>query len=227
MLPFELGEVIYSNPLARERDVDGFIMEGDGTVTFPMGRMRLESLRDPAEGQKSNVVYWCPVDLPADISISWDFFPLREPGLAILFFAARGREGQDIFDPGLPSREGIYGQYHSGSINALHVSYFRRRWEPERRFHLCNLRKSHGFHLVCQGPDPLPPVPDARPPYRLSLIKSGPDVYFLIDDLEIFHWTDDGKTYGPILGGGKIGFRQMAPLIAEYANLEVRAVKRL
>ena len=31
---------------------------------------------------------------------------------------------------------------------------------------------------------------------------------------------------GPFLQGGKIGFRQMAPLIAEYANLEVHSVVR-
>jgi len=29
------------------------------------------------------------------------------------------------------------------------------------------------------------------------------------------------KTYGPLLEDGKIGFRQMAPLVAEYANLKV------
>jgi len=34
----------------------------------------------------------------------------------------------------------------------------------------------------------------------------------------------DGKTYGPILDRGKIGFRQMTPLIAEYANLVVQKV---
>jgi hypothetical protein len=35
----------------------------------------------------------------------------------------------------------------------------------------------------------------------------------------------DGKSHGPLLGGGKIGFRQMAPLIAEYANFRVRALE--
>ncbi|MEO1075144.1 MAG: DUF1961 family protein, partial [Bacteroidota bacterium] len=32
-------------------------------------------------------------------------------------------------------------------------------------------------------------------------------------------------TGPPHLGGGKLGFRQMAPLMAEYADLEVRAVE--
>jgi len=42
----------------------------------------------------------------------------------------------------------------------------------------------------------------------------------------VFDWRDDGKTYGELLTGGKIGFRQMAPLIAEYANLKVQVVAR-
>jgi len=106
------------------------------------------------------------------------------------------------------------------------VSYFRRRFPAERAFHTCNLRKSYGFHLVAQGADPLPSVADATPPYRVRLVQCGPEVAFAINDLEVFRWRDDGSTYGPVLGGGKIGFRQMAPLMAEYANLTVHAVER-
>src|SRR5438105_1138404 len=108
--------------------------------------------------------------------------------------------------------------YHHREINALHVSYFRRSARSERAFQVCNLRKSHGFHLVCQGADPLPSVADALGPYRVRLVKCRAEVAFFINELPIFHWTDDGQSYGPLLGGGKIGFRQMAPLIAEYAN---------
>ncbi len=53
------------------------------------------------------------------------------------------------------------------------------------------------------------------------MIKKGNVVRFLIDALEIFQFEDDGKTYGPLLAGGKIGFRQLAPFIGEYANLRV------
>ena len=35
-------------------------------------------------------------------------------------------------------------------------------------------------------------------------------------------WHDDSVIGGPPLAGGRIGLRQMAPLIAEYGNLEVR-----
>ena len=221
---YELGETLYENPLTDPTDVVGFKLEGEAAVTFPQGRMRMENRRDPGEGQAANFVYWCPKDFPADISVLWDFWPVREPGLCILFFSATGATGQDLFDSGLAERHGEYKQYHSSDINAFHVSYFRRKYEDERAFHTCNLRKSHGFHLVCQGADPIPSVVDAEPPYRIHVIKCGDHVVFSVNDLPIFDWVDDGETYGPLLGGGKIGFRQMAPLIGEYANLVVRQV---
>jgi hypothetical protein len=227
---FEPGEIVYENPLAGPDDVRGWRMEGDGAVSFPMGRMRMEGTRDPEQGQKANIVHWCDQPLPDDVSIAWDVYPIREPGLCILFFAATGREGQDIFDPALARRHGPYDQYHHGDINALHVSYFRRKHPAERAFTTCNLRKSYGFHLVAQGADPIPSIPDALPPYRIELIKAGPHVRFSIGQgeqkhLTLFDWTDDGSSYGPVLGGGRIGFRQMTPMIAEYANLTVRKVE--
>lgn len=216
-------KLIYHNPLSAARDVQGFQLEGDGAVTFPLGRMRLESTRDEAEGQKANFVFWCPETFPSDIAVEWEFWPVREPGLCILFFAAAGSGGEDLFDPRLSVRAGPYDQYHHGDINALHVSYFRRKWAEERRLHTCNLRKSYGFHLVAQGADPLPGVMDAIGPYRIRVEKLEGTVSLTIEDIRVFVWEDDGVTYGPRLYGGKIGFRQMAPLIAEYANLKVYA----
>jgi hypothetical protein len=222
-------ETIYANALASPADLAGWRLEGEGAVSFPRGRLRQESLRPPEDGQAANIVHWCPVEFPDFISLEWDFWPLREPGLTILFFAARGRAGEDLFDPGLAPRSGPYDQYHHGDIDALHVSYFRRRLPDEMALHTCNLRKSYGFHLVAQGADPIPPARFARGPYRIRVVKAGPLVQFEVGCgetlLPIFDWKDDGVSYGPVLAGGKIGFRQMAPLIAEYANLTVRRVE--
>lgn len=214
---------IYKNPLSSLQDVEGFRMEGDGAVSFPMGRMRLEGTRSLEDEYKANIVYWCPDTFPADVAITWEFWPIREPGLAILFFAAAGTDGYDLFDPQLPARTGEYDQYHHGKMNALHVSYFRRRYASERAFHTCNLRKSYGFHLVTQGADPIPDVADAVGPYQIIVLKQGAHVTFAINDLTIFTWEDPGTAFGPILGDGRIGFRQMTPLIAEYANLAIYA----
>lgn len=220
-------DTIYENPLARHEDVSDWIMEGDGIVSFPKGKMRQESLHPREAGQAGNIVHWCPETFPDNISISWDFQPLFEPGLAILFFSALGRNGEDIHADNLAVRNGPYDLYHHGDINALHVSYFRRN-AIENEYQTCNLRKSFGFHLAAQGADPIPTVGFIQKPYRIRLIKSGGHVSFHMgygdEFITSFSWEDDGKKYGPILGGGKIGFRQMTPLIAEYSDLIVRRV---
>lgn len=218
------GKLIYENPLSCEGDIEGFVLEGSAQVSFPEGRLRLENALSAEEGQKANYVLWCPQDFPSDVRIEWKFLPLKEPGLAILFFAAKGRQGEDIFDSALAKRTGEYAQYHHGDINAFHVSYFRRKEPDERALHTCNLRKSYGFYLVAQGGDPIPDADECREMYRIALEKKGDTVRFLVEDVEVFRFVDDGETYGPLLSGGKIGFRQLAPMIGEYADLKVYAL---
>ena len=145
------GKLIYENKLSCEKDVEGFVLEGSANLSFPEGKLRMENALSAAEGQKANYVLWCPEDFPSDVRIEWKFRPIKEPGLAILFFAAKGRNGEDIFADSLAERTGEYVQYHHGDIDAFHVSYFRRKEPDERALHTCNLRKSYGFHLVSQG----------------------------------------------------------------------------
>ena len=176
-------------------------------------------------GQMANFVLWCPKEFPKDIRVEWEFRPLSDVGLCILFFAAAGKGNRDLFDPSLAERTGEYPQYHSGDINAFHVSYFRRKEPEERVFHTCNLRKSCGFYLVAQGADPIPGVEDVVDFYRLAVIKKENRIEFTINELSIFTYIDDGITCGALLDGGKIGFRQLAPLTAEYRNLRVYQIK--
>ncbi len=37
----------------------------------------------------------------------------------------------------------------------------------------------------------------------------------------VFEYNDEMELFGKPLKGGKIGFRQLAPLIADYRNLKV------
>lgn len=216
-----MGKLIYENHLAKKEDIEGFVLEGQADISFPEGAMRLKSVIDPSEGQKANFVLWCPVSFPSDVSIEWEFRPIKEPGLAIMFFAAKGRSGVPVLDSSLAKRSGEYPQYHSGDINAFHVSYFRRKEPDERAFHTCNLRKSYGFNLVAQGADPIPDASKDSEWYRLRILKKSGHVSFFINDLQIFEFIDDGVTYGDILTSGCVGFRQLAPMVAEYRNLKV------
>lgn len=220
------ANLIYENKLADISDIEDFCLEGNAKITFPNGCMRLENEISQEFGQKANYVLWCQQDFPEDVYIEWDFKPVKEPGLCILFFAAKGKNGKDIFDDSLSKRTGEYIQYHHGDIDAFHVSYYRRKEADERAFHTCNLRKSYGFHLVAQGGDPIPDADEVKDFYKIGVLKYQNIVKFYINDLEIFSFEDDGKSYGAILNGGKIGFRQLAPLVAEYANLRVYQVKK-
>ncbi|MDQ0298101.1 hypothetical protein J2S78_000509 [Salibacterium salarium] len=223
---FAEGELLYKNNLSTPEDIDDWKVEGEMFARFKKNTLFLKNKLDPdIHGDKSHWVFWCPVDFPDNVMIQWEFCPIAEPGLCMMFFAATGRKGEDIFDQSLPNRTGVYPQYHSGAINALHLSYFRHKQAEERAFRTCNLRKSFGFHLVAHGADPLPPVTDVIEPYHMKVVKYDEIVQFSINELPILEWEDDGQTFGPVYKGGKIGIRQMAPMEAAYSNFTVhRAV---
>ena len=58
-------------------------------------------------------------------------------------------------------------------------------------------------------------------------MRHGQTVAFWVYYLPVLRFADDGATYGPTLGGGKMGFRQMAPMVGRYANLRVYAAEVL
>ncbi len=218
------NNLIWENELSSPEAGEEFMLEGKALVRFEGGRLLLENAESAEMGQKANYVLWCKRVFPSDLMLEVEFRPLREPGLAMLFFSAAGRDGRDLFDPSLSPRTGEYVQYHHGDINAFHLSFFRRKEKDERSFHTCNLRKSYGFHLVAQGADPIPDVQDAQDWYTLRLIKKGPDISFAVNGLEVLTFHDDGETYGPLLSGGRVGLRQLAPMAGEYRNLRVYAL---
>ena len=216
------GERLYHNPLRTPDDVKGFVLEGDARVDFETGRMRLRNARPATDGQASNFVYWCPEVFPDNVEFRWNFWPLEEPGLCILFFAAQGRlpdgGAASLFDKRLKTRAGVYEQYTQSDISALQMAYFRRRWPSERALHLCNLRHAPGFELLAQAADPLPDVADATLPYRIRLQKRATGVDFFINDLPVINWRGGRKDWP---ADGNVGFRQMAPLVAAYSDFEV------
>lgn len=213
--------LLYSNTLRTPSDISGWVAEGPMRATEGGEGLELESTADEeVVGDHAHFTLWCPTEFPDGIRISWSFRPLTDEGLAMVFFAASGI-GADLFAPELAARTGHYPQYHSGDISTLHASYYRRKWPTERRFTTCNLRKSPGFLLVAQGADPLPAIADVDGFYRVQVEKDGPSVRFGVDDLTLFAWCDESDE---VLGAGRIGFRQMAPLRAAYRDLEVTSL---
>lgn len=78
--------------------------------------------------------------------------------------------------------------------------------------------------MVAQGGDPIPELPYCKGFYNICVVKEKNMVTFEVDDIPVLTFCDDGKTFGKLLEGGKIGFRQMSPMIGEYADLEVYTI---
>src|SRR6266536_242453 len=102
--------LLYENALASSADTGGFILEGEAQIGFHEDTLRLASQLDETLGQRANDGDWCPRAFPTAVWLEWDFWPEHSHGICILFFGARGRKAEDLFDPALTRRSGEYQQ---------------------------------------------------------------------------------------------------------------------
>ncbi len=211
------GKLIYENSLGRAEDVADWILEGPGQIEFKDGWIEMSSLRP--EGPDGHVVYWCPQDFPDRFMAEWEIQPVSDHGLCIVFFAAKGARGEDIFDPRLPARNGVFQHYIRGEILSYHISYYANTPGSPGRM-TSNLRKNNQFYLVANGPPAIPP--GSKSWHRVRLIKDGAHIRLLADGRKAIDFRDDGQRYGPVYQDGKIGLRQMQWMRARYRKFEVR-----
>jgi len=215
------GRLVYENTFEDDASLSDWKMEGPGEARIVDKKLWLHTTITGPEKWNGHLVFWNTHDFPASFLAEWEFTPTKLGGLCIVFFCARGRQGQDIFDPALPAREGRFERYHSGAINCYHISYFR---SGSVRDPICNMRKNHGFYIVDIGPDFIPLEPGHT--NKITLIKDENHIMFLTNGRLSLDFVDDGKTYGPVWGSGKIGLRQMGrtwPCL--YDNFRVYELK--
>ena len=227
------SELLYENTFSgtepekkAEADKD-WIMEGGGIVKWDDGFLRMRAKNYTVRRSKvetDHFVYWLNRDFPADFAVEWDFrFPDKDVspyGLAIIFFCAKGMNGEDIFDPKLQKREGRFGRYFAGDINCYHVSYYA---SARGR---ANIRKNHGFFLV-DASDDIVAAAGPNKWHRLRLSYFGGLLELSVNGKRCLSWFDDGETFGPRHGGGKLGFRQQNDLFwGDYTNVRVYELKR-
>lgn len=212
--PYAKGNLIYENCLSSARDLQNWVMEGPGKTEFNDEWMEIYS-----PGQEWHHVLWCPVDFPESFIAEWDTQNLNpEAGVLVVFFAATGLHGEDIFDPSLPARNGTFEQYTKGRIRNYHVSHYTRNPEEPERIKT-HLRKNNMFKKVQEGPEGIPKQSTAV--HHITLVKQGNHILFYVDDRKVIDWEDDGKAYGPVYDSGKIGFRQMRWSRFRYRNFKV------
>lgn len=216
-------QLIYDNPMQNAEDMTGWQMEGPGQVSFENNWMQMWS---PDEAMHH--VYWAPIRFPDSFVASWQAQALNtEAGLVIVFFAAKGVNGESIFDSQLLPRNGIFTQYTEGDIKSYHISYYANAAHNPDRQH-ANLRKNNTFSLLQKGKVGIPA--HSTKPHTITLVKQSAHIQLFIDDEKVIDYIDntpvvDNVDTGKPLADGYIGFRQMKWTQFQYRNLKVWAYK--
>ena len=215
--PDDRGKLIYENPLSSPLDIKGWPVEGPANIHFQGGGMQVRSERP--DGPEGHLVLWCPTIFPDRFLAEWDFELLEPNGLSIVFFAAAGRDGHDLFSPELAPRTGVFGQYVNGDINCYHVSYFASTPTVPRA--VANLRKNAGFYLLSNGPVGVPRSDATSRVHHAILRKAGGRIQMAVNGRTIIDFVDDGKRAGQAWTEGRIGLRQMQWTVQRYRKFRV------
>lgn len=214
------GALLYESTFANSAATRGWVAEGPLVLAHRDDWLVMKSERP--DGPEGHTVYWCPRIFPERFAAEWEFELLEPKGLCIVFFAARGHDGKDLFDPSLPARTGVFRHYTHGAMDAYHVSYFANTPAVPRA--VANLRKNHGFFCLSNGPVGVTSG-RAGALHRALLVKDGAHIRMSVDGRTIIDYTDDGQRAGPVLTEGRIGLRQMQWTHARYRNFRVHALK--
>ena len=210
----EKGKLIYKNDLNNKESIHNWSMEGNAKTIFKNGWMEMFS-----PNKSSHHVLWCPEKFPSSFIAEWEIQNLNlDSGLCIVFFAANGTNGEDILDNSLKKRNGVFNQYTKSDLNNYHISYYANNpKKPDRPF--THLRKNKGFQTVQFGQKGIPSK--SKNIHKIQLVKSKGRIIMNIDGNKIIDWNDNGKESGPILGSGKLAFRQMQWTHFRYKNFKV------
>lgn len=208
------GALLYGNSLSNADSLSNWVMEGPGITSTENGWMRMFSPE-----QAGHHVYWCPQQFPADFVAEWELKNNNpKAGLVIIFFAAKGSDGEPVLSEKLKARNGTFKQYTKGDIRNYHISYYANTTQQKDR-PFAHLRKNPGFNKVHIGKAGIPANSTAI--HRVQLSKKNGRIQLLVDNELVIDWQDDGKAFGPVLDGGHIGFRQMKWTDFSYRNFQV------
>ncbi|OHE79396.1 MAG: hypothetical protein A3G75_10730 [Verrucomicrobia bacterium RIFCSPLOWO2_12_FULL_64_8] len=225
-------EADFTKPLRFVREDDLFVdgkrirrPEGaDWVLEGKTAETRVEHGCLSLQNAGNHLVFWNTREFPSNFLLEFGISPADpDNGLAIVFFAAKGRDGGGIFDPGQPRRDGEFKAYHSGGLDCYHSSYWAvtPAGDPRGTAHI---RKNYGFHIVAKGRDFI--SGQGAGPHRVRVLKVAGQIDVEVNGKLAVHWVDDGKNHGPVLQGGFIGLRQMSHAgECRYTHFKVWAVE--
>jgi hypothetical protein len=208
------GGILFEQRFDAPLPAGQWVMEGPGRMAVEGGRLVVRNT--------DHCTFWLKHKLPRDFVAAWDIQPSQVEGLAIVFIAADGIDGRDLFDPTLAKRTGLFNQYVRGDIRSYHFSYYAGTRGS------ANGRKNPGLQMVAMCRDIIGAELQAgkKGPWRVALIRRGARIDLAVDGRRFLTFTDDPKLRGPVHGAGYFGLRQMkrSKQIA-YDNLVIRRVK--
>lgn len=216
----EKGTLLYENTLSSESSLKDWTLEGPAKFEFKEKWMHLFS-----PNEEGHHVLWCPEDFPESFIAEWELQNQEtDAGLCIIFFSALGNNGESIFDPSFPKRDGVFKQYTKSTLfNNYHISYYANT-KDNRASEVTHLRKNSGFNKVQIGEPGIPIKSEAI--HKMRLVKDGTHITCFVDGRKVIDWTDDGKEFGSVLKGGKIGLRQMKWTHFRYRNFKVWSINK-
>jgi len=177
------------------------------------------------DGERSHMVVWNKNTFPADMMFEFTVnHQGSDDGLTLVFFAATGESGQDIFDLNLPPRNGVYRNYNKGQLKNYTVSYWSRNKKPslvERGEQFTNrMRKNPGANKLSTEYSRTDKCNDCD--YNVRILKLGGQLTVEINGVVLNQVTDPDP-----LGSGYIGLRNMMGVdVVSYDDFKVWTVKK-
>ena len=209
----EKGKIVFSDTF--EEGLDNWVIEKweeDKISAEHKDGMMHVTTHDTTNG----VMIWCKKELPASFLFEFDMTPHSPSGFFLVFFCAKGRNGEDITSKEMlaqKSAKTLFKKYTKGTIDCYHTSYRRNEVAD------CNLRKNSGLILLKKKQ-----VDEVLPrdqTHHVQLLKKGGQIKLTVNGRLFMDYTDDGKTNGPIWEGGRIGLRQVYDSDGSYDNVKI------
>lgn len=213
------GKLLY-NGAKTDPEFKTWKKEGPIKCRFEKGWEIFKSTRPE---QNRHIVWWCPEKFSESFIAEWEIKIISDYGLCIVFFAAKGENGESIFDPSLPERDGTFTDYTKGEIISYHISYLTNAGHNPGRPQV-NLRKNNCFYLISQG---AAGMAFDKKIHKILLYKDKSRIFMTVDGRPVMDYTDnESERYGKAYDDGWIGLRQMSRAVGAYRNFKVWEIKK-
>jgi len=211
-----------------------WIAEGWGGAEVCDGRLWVAPAAFKACGERgelpdqgpSHMVVWNKNRFPADMMFEFTInHHGSENGLTLVFFAAQGLQGQEIFALNLPPRKGDYRKYNRGALSNYTVSYWSRNKAEgaikKGEQYSNRVRKNPGANLLATNASLTDQCNDCD--FRVRILKIAGNITAEINGTVVNHVTDPDPH-----GGGYIGLRSMQGVTkVSYEDFKVWSVRNL